>query len=110
MRGMTSSDSGRLPPALRNGLPGVEHRRLDALVGTWAVDKTTYIAGGAAENPVISHIISTWRRLTKTGGRFIQEEAEGTLNGMPYYRTGSSGTPPWIGATSGTPPTASTPE
>jgi hypothetical protein len=38
------------PPMVRNGLPGEMHKRLDALVGEWDVEKSFYGVLGTSEN------------------------------------------------------------
>lgn len=71
--------------------PGPYQRRLDPLVGTWKAVKYNYILGSDG-TPVISHDITVKVRwITKTGGRFLQEQTEGTLAGKDYYRLGVLG-------------------
>src|SRR6266705_42219 len=50
-----ASDSQSPPAMVRNGRPGEMHKRLNALVGEWSVDKATYIAGGTADSPIIAN-------------------------------------------------------
>ncbi|WP_280261850.1 DUF1579 family protein [Nocardia wallacei] len=83
----TTSASAVVPPAPQD--PG--HRRLDQLVGEWDGDKSTFVAGGTADNPVRRRIVSKWSWIAKTGNNFLQEEAEGQPGGEPYYRYGLLG-------------------
>ncbi|WP_433174045.1 DUF1579 family protein [Actinoallomurus sp. CA-150999] len=70
--------------------PGPYQRALDPLVGTWKAVKTNYILGGGT--PIVSHDITvTTHWITKTGGRFLEEQTQGTLGGNHYYRLGILG-------------------
>nr|AUN37131.1 hypothetical protein [uncultured bacterium] len=74
---------------VRNGQPNEMHKRLDALVGDWTVDKTTYIAGGTAEKPIIANGLTCHREwIAETGNRHIRDITQGTVAGNPYYRLG----------------------
>ncbi|MEU2030275.1 DUF1579 family protein [Nocardia amamiensis] len=70
------------------------HQRLNVLVGEWTGAKSTFVAGGTADNPVRREIVSRWHWIGKTGNNFLQEEAEGTPGGAPYYRLGLLGYAP----------------
>ncbi|WP_157124420.1 DUF1579 family protein [Nocardia pseudovaccinii] len=70
------------------------HQKLNQLVGEWNGAKSTFIAGGTADNPIKSDITSRWHWIGKTGNNFMQEEAEGTFGGKPYYRLGTLGYSP----------------
>ncbi|MGO4613966.1 DUF1579 family protein [Nocardia sp. 2TAF39] len=70
------------------------HRKLNQLVGEWKGEKSTFIAGGTADHPTKSEIVSHWEWITETGNNFLREEAEGTLGGNPYYRLGLLGFSP----------------
>ncbi|WP_330256509.1 DUF1579 domain-containing protein [Nocardia sp. NBC_00565] len=77
--------------------PGTQdggHRKLNQLVGEWNGEKSTFIAGGTADDPIKSDIVSHWQWITKTGANFMQEEAEGTFGGKHYYRLGILGYSP----------------
>jgi hypothetical protein len=74
-----------LPAAVRNGLPGDMHKRLDTLVGAWDVEKTFYMILGTAKKPLVSKGL-----LCRTSVRV------------------SSAIRTWIAATSGIPSTHST--
>jgi hypothetical protein len=80
-----------LPPAIRNGIPGKGHRRLDQLVGEYDVEKFTYFLGGTPDNPIHSQLTCHIRWLTETGGRFMTVEDSGLLLGQPYFRRGTLG-------------------
>lgn len=88
---MTVDDTtaGTLPPALRNGLTGAGHRRLDPLIGTFEVDKYTYFLGGTPEHPIRSTLRCDIRWLEETGGRALLMEDSGLLLGSPYFRRGT---------------------
>ncbi len=65
------------------------HKRLDALVGAWDVEKTLYIAGGTAEKPIVSSgMVSRREWIAETGNRYLRDVTQGTLAGNPYYRLG----------------------
>ncbi|MBB5911823.1 hypothetical protein BJY24_000690 [Nocardia transvalensis] len=81
-------------PAVAPDQQDAGHRRLNQLVGEWDGDKSTFIAGGTADNPVRSRIVSRWGWITETGGNFLREEAEGNFGGKPYYRLGLLGYAP----------------
>ncbi|MEV6321135.1 DUF1579 family protein [Nocardia sp. NPDC051787] len=70
------------------------HQRLNVLVGEWTGAKSTFVAGGTVDNPVHREIVSRWHWIGKTGNNFLQEEAEGTPGGAPYYRLGLLGYAP----------------
>ncbi|MFX0576497.1 DUF1579 family protein [Nocardia nepalensis] len=70
------------------------HQKLNQLVGEWNGAKSTFIAGGTADNPINSDITSRWHWIGKTGNNFMQEEAEGSFGGKPYYRLGTLGYSP----------------
>src|SRR5207253_2825873 len=77
------------PPMVRNGQPNEMHKRLDALVGEWNVDKATYIAGGTAEKPMIANGLICHREwIAETGNRHLRDITQGTIAGNPYYRLG----------------------
>ncbi|WP_159837670.1 DUF1579 family protein [Nocardia sp. CY41] len=67
------------------------HRRLDQLVGEWQGDKSTFVAGGTAENPTKREIVSRWEWIAETGNNFLREEAEDIHGSSAYYRLGLLG-------------------
>ncbi|NKY29838.1 DUF1579 family protein [Nocardia gamkensis] len=67
------------------------HRRLNQLVGTWKGDKSTFVAGGTADNPVRREIVSHWEWIAETGNNFLREEAEDVHGSGAYYRLGLLG-------------------
>jgi len=65
------------------------HKRLDALVGEWNVEKTLFIAGGTPEKPIVSSgMVSRREWIAETGNRHLRDVTQGTLAGNPYYRLG----------------------
>jgi len=72
------------------------HKRLDALVGEWNVEKSNYfVLGGTAENPVVSRDLICRREWIKeVGNMYIKDVTEGTFVGSPYYRLGILGYSP----------------
>ncbi|WP_433684382.1 DUF1579 family protein [Nocardia sp. CA-119907] len=84
------SSSAEATPTQQDG----GHRKLNQLVGEWNGAKSTFIAGGTADNPIKSDITSRWHWIGKTGNNFMQEEAEGSFGGKPYYRLGTLGYSP----------------
>ena len=73
-------------------MPGEMHKRLESLVGEWAVEKTIYIAGGSADKPLVSRDLVCRRNwIMETGNRYLQDVTQGMLNGNPYYRLGILG-------------------
>ena len=71
------------------------HKRLDALVGEWNVEKSNYfVLGGTAENPFVSKDLICRREWIKeTGNMYIKDVTEGTFGGA-YYRLGVLGYSP----------------
>ncbi|MEU2176595.1 DUF1579 family protein [Nocardia sp. NPDC019219] len=67
------------------------HRRLDQLVGEWKGDKSTFVAGGTAENPTKREIVSRWEWIAETGNNLLREEAEDIHGSSAYYRLGLLG-------------------
>lgn len=91
----TGSASAPAPTSTATVQPAdAGHRMIGRLAGEWNGAKSTFIAGGTADNPLRSHIVSRWSWITKTGNNFLREEAEGTLGGKPYYRLGLLGYSP----------------
>ncbi|MEU1289222.1 DUF1579 family protein [Kitasatospora sp. NPDC005856] len=88
---LTVPGADELPAAVRNGLPSAGHRRLDALVGVYDVEKFTYFLGGTPDNPIFSRLRCDIRWLDETGGRFLNVEDSGLLLGQPYFRRGTLG-------------------
>jgi hypothetical protein len=75
---------------VRNGLPGEMHKRLDALVGEWDVEKSFYRILGTPERPLISKGLLCRRSwVAETGNRHMQDVTQGILSGgAPCYRHG----------------------
>ncbi|WP_063017749.1 DUF1579 family protein [Nocardia niwae] len=67
------------------------HRRLDQLVGEWKGEKSTFVAGGTADNPTRREIVSRWEWIAETGYNFLREEAEDIHGSGAYYRLGLLG-------------------
>lgn len=86
-----AANTQEMPKMVKNGLPGAMHERLNALVGDWAVQKTTLMAGGTKEKPLTATLNCRRQWIEATGNRFIQDITEGTMNGSPYYRLGILG-------------------
>ena len=85
----TTDASQQQPALVRNGQPGEMHKRLDALVGEWNVEKTLFIAGGTPEKPIVSSgMVSRREWIAETGNRHLRDVTQGTLAGNPYYRLG----------------------
>lgn len=80
---------GQAPAMVRNGQPRAMHRRLEALVGTWDVEKRLFIAGGAPDKPLVSRDLVCRRGwVAGTGRRHLQDVTRGTLGGGAYHRLG----------------------
>jgi hypothetical protein len=87
----TAAQSAAVQPAQQDA----GHLRFNQLAGDWTGEKSTYIAGGTPDKPITaSGLSSRWHWITKTGNHFLEEEAEGTLGGKPYYRFGLLGYSP----------------
>jgi hypothetical protein len=80
----------QMPDLIRRGLPGAGHETLDPLVGTWRVEMSLYVAGGSADDPIVSDDLIC-RREWVAGGRFLHDVTEGTLADGPYWRMGILG-------------------
>jgi hypothetical protein len=86
----TAQDDGAaVPPFVQAGMPGPAHTVLETLAGTWRVEKSTFIAGGTAGQPLRGALEA--HRTIIAGGRFLQDVTEGEMGGQPYYRMGLLG-------------------
>lgn len=74
--------------AARLSQPGPEHRWLDPLVGTFAVEMLVYPGPGA--EPVVSKEVGATREWI-LGGRYLREELRGAVFGQPSARDGVLG-------------------
>jgi hypothetical protein len=90
VHGQDARQSPSSPAFVQRGLPGAAHRALEPLVGTWKVEKTSYIAGGAPQKPVSSRDIIS-RREWLADGRFLRDETQGQIGGSKYWRLGLLG-------------------
>ncbi|MCC3330301.1 DUF1579 family protein [Nocardia abscessus] len=70
------------------------HRRIGQLVGEWKGEKSTFVAGGTADNPTKREIVSRWEWIAETGNNFLREEAEDVQGSSAYYRLGLLGFSP----------------
>jgi Protein of unknown function (DUF1579) len=86
----TAVSQSQPPPAMvQNGQPGEMHKRMDALIGQWDVEKKLYIAGGTPEKPLVSRDLTCNREwIAETGNRHLRDITQGTVAGSPYYRLG----------------------
>lgn len=84
-----ASQSQPLPAMVQNGQPGEMHKRLNALVGAWNVEKTLYITGGTPQKPLVSRdLICDRQWIAETGNRHLRDITQGTVGGNSYYRLG----------------------
>jgi hypothetical protein len=67
--------------------PGAQHKKLEELVGTWDATATMTMAPGAP--PSVSKGSSTYRAVL--GGRYVMQEWEGQMMGMPMTGIGYFG-------------------
>lgn len=79
-----------LPPMVQRALPGAGQHSLAPLAGTWAVEKSLYVAIGTPESPAVSTGMTTTRKWIGDG-RFLHSTTRGTIGGQPYFRTGLLG-------------------
>lgn len=71
------------------------HARLNQLVGEWTAEKSTFVAGGTPDAPLITRdAVSRWSWIGETGGNFLREEVTGVIGDRPYYRLGLLGYSP----------------
>jgi hypothetical protein len=75
--------TANLPASTRLALPGEQHRWLNPLVGTWAVEMLVWPAPGAA--PIVSKELTATRAWTLEG-RYLREELTGKFAGNPSNR------------------------
>jgi len=71
----------------RFSAPGPEHRILEKRAGVWEVEYKYWSAPDA--QPAISRGVSMFRMLL--GGRYLEQDHEGELQGMPYFGRGLAG-------------------
>lgn len=79
-----------VPAWVRRGLPGRGHAILEALEGTWRVEKSLYVALGTSDEPAVSDDL-TCRREWLADGRYLRDVTEGMIAGVPYWRLGLLG-------------------
>jgi hypothetical protein len=79
----STKTAANLPASTRLALPGEQHRWLNPLVGTWAVEMLVWPAPGAT--PIVSKDLAATRSWT-LGGRYLREELTGSFAGSPSER------------------------
>lgn len=90
------SETGAAPATTAQSAPqDAGHARLNQLVGEWTAEKSTFVAGGTPEHPLITRdAVSRWSWVGETGGNFLREEVTGIFGDRPYYRLGMLGYSP----------------
>lgn len=68
--------------------PGENHKKLDAFVGKWDVESKMW-PGGPTAAPVVDKGSTSYS--WDLGGRFIKQEYDGTMMGMPMHGMGYTG-------------------
>ncbi|MGY1941928.1 DUF1579 family protein [Nocardia asiatica] len=86
--------SSTIAAAVRPEQQDAGHRRIGQLVGEWTGAKSTFVAGGTADNPTKRAIVSRWEWIAETGNNFLREEAEDVHGSSAYYRLGLLGFSP----------------
>jgi hypothetical protein len=76
-----------LKAVMRHGTPGPEHKRLDALVGSWTYTEKEWMEPG--KDPIENK--GTAERKWILGGRFLQDEVKGEAFGQPFTGLGLNG-------------------
>ncbi|MCA2211044.1 DUF1579 family protein [Nocardia rosealba] len=91
-----NTSAAPVPPTTAQQVPqDAGHARLNQLVGEWTAEKSTFVAGGTPENPIVTRdAVSRWSWVAETGGNFLREEVTGTFGDRPYYRLGLLGYSP----------------
>ncbi len=72
---------------MKYATPGPFHKYLDPLVGSW--DCTATMWEDPSAPPSVSK--ATSEKKWVLGGRFVQEDASGEMNGMPFHGIGMTG-------------------
>jgi hypothetical protein len=67
--------------------PGEFHKYLEPLVGEWAVSIKMWMNAGAPPEESKGTTVSKWI----LGSRFVQEDASGSMGGMPFHGMGITG-------------------
>lgn len=68
--------------------PNENHKKLDAFVGTWDVESKIWM-GGPAAPPTVDKGSTTYS--WDLGGRFLKQEYDGSMMGMPVHGLGYTG-------------------
>ena len=66
--------------------PGEEHARLNDLVGSWITTSTMWMD---PDNPMVTTGTSEMKWIL--GGRFLHQQADGEMMGMPFHGIGITG-------------------
>lgn len=78
-----------LPALMGRAKPGPGHKVLEALAGTWKVEKANY-ALSRPDKPLEGADLTTTREWI-ADGRFLHDVTKGQFNGQPYFRAGFLG-------------------
>jgi hypothetical protein len=87
MKKTPAKDEEMMAAYMKYAMPGPYHKYLEPLVGSW--DCTSKMWMDPSAPPQESKATSEKKWIL--GGRFVQEEASGEMNGMPFHGLGLTG-------------------
>jgi Protein of unknown function (DUF1579) len=88
MSNMSAEDLAKMQKHMATMMPGENHSHLDYFVGTWDTTSRVWM-GGPGTEPMTSKGKSSVKWVL--GGRYIMDEYEGEMMGMPYEGIGFTG-------------------
>src|SRR5262245_9972981 len=80
-------DPAAIEAMMKAGTPGPEHKRLEALVGSWGCVVRMYMDPSAPPSEMKGKATRKWI----LDGRFLQADTEGEFGGMPFRGFGLTG-------------------
>ena len=84
---MSPQQQAAMEKYMKAATPGPEHQRLAKLAGKWKLQVTSWMAPGAP--PQTSEATAEYTSLL--GGRYVQQEVHGSMEGQPFEGRGVEG-------------------
>jgi hypothetical protein len=80
-------DPAMMEAMMKAGIPGDQHKKLDAMVGSWDTKVTMWPMPGADPMTSVGTSTNTWTM----GGRYLEQRFKGDFAGMPFEGLGYTG-------------------
>lgn len=84
---MSAKEKAAMEKYMKAATPGPEHQRLSKLAGKWKLQVTSWMAPGAP--PMKSDATAEYTSVL--GGRYLQQEVHGSMEGQPFEGRGMEG-------------------